>query len=81
MDEKLVEMLAADVVERLEAAKRELVNQMRNQGLLASDGWRISEELRHTIEGTEWIFRPIHFTKPAPDLEVSVWLDHEGRLI
>ena len=79
MNDKQVESLAAEVVARLQEAKRELVARMQGLGLSPASGWRITEELRHTVHGTEWIFRPVHLREPAPDLEVRVAIDQSGR--
>lgn len=79
MDDKLVEALAADVTRRIADAKESLAAQMRDLGLHRKDGWRIIEELRSTVEGTEWVFRPVHLREPSPDLETTVAIDHSGR--
>ena len=76
-----VESLAAEVVARLEGAKRELLAKMQAMGMSAATGWRMTEELRHTVAGTEWIFRPVHLREPSPDLEVRVAIDHGGRAL
>jgi len=80
MEDKHVEALAAEVVNRLAAARKELSIQMGALGLGLGNGWRVSEELRHTVGGTEWTFRPVHLREPSPPLEVKVAIDHEGRL-
>lgn len=77
--DKHVESLAAEVVARLEQAKRELAARMQSKGMTSATGWRVTEELRHTVIGTEWIFRPVHLREPSPDLEVRVAIDHGGR--
>lgn len=77
--DKHVESLAAEVVARLEQAKRELAIRMQSKGMTSATGWRVTEELRHTVTGTEWIFRPVHLREPSPDLEVRVAIDHGGR--
>ena len=74
-----VEILATTVVERLKAARNALLAQMQALGLTPSKGWRIAEELRHTTEGTEWVFRPMHVREAIPDLRSVVLIDHEGR--
>jgi roadblock/LC7 domain-containing protein len=79
MNERHVESLAAEVVARLEGAKRELAARMQAMGMTAATGWRVTEELRHTVAGTEWIFRPVHLREPSPDVEVRVAIDHGGR--
>jgi hypothetical protein len=79
MDDKLVEALAADANRRIAHARESLEAQMRERGLHRKDGWRIVEELRSTVEGTEWVFRPVHLREPSPDLETTVAIDHSGR--
>lgn len=74
-----VESLAAEVVTRLADAKRELAARMQSLGMSPATGWRVTEELRHTVHGTEWIFRPVHLREPSPDLEVRVAIDQGGR--
>lgn len=79
MEDKLVEALAADINRRIEEAKERLAAQMLELGLKQKDGWRVMEELRTTVDGTEWVFRPVHLREPSPDLETSVAIDHSGR--
>lgn len=78
-NDKHVESLAAEVVARLTDAKRELTERMQSMGMSPATGWRVTEELRHTVHGTEWIFRPVHLREPSPSLEVRVAIDHSGR--
>lgn len=79
MEDKQVEALAAQVVSRLAEARKELATQMGALGLGIANGWRVSEELKHTIHGTEWTLKPVHLREAAPPLEVKVAIDHEGR--
>ena len=79
MTEKQVEELASDVVQRLKTARNTLLAEMQALGLTPAKGWRIVEELRHTTEGTEWTFRPMHLREPLPDLSTTVLIDQEGR--
>lgn len=79
MEDKQVEALAAEVFARLAAARTQLAEQMRTLGLGVSNGWRVTEELKHTVTGTEWTFRPVHLREPSPPLEVKVAIDHDGR--
>jgi hypothetical protein len=79
MQDKNVESLAAEVAVRLAEAKRELSGRMQAQGMSPAKGWRVTEELRHTVRGTEWIFRPVHLREPSPELEVRVAIDHAGK--
>lgn len=81
MDRKQVETLASNVVERLASAKENLRARMNEVGLTPARGWRIGEELHHTMQGTEWIFRPVHLRENAPDMYARVLIDHEGRLV
>jgi hypothetical protein len=82
MTDKLVQSLASGVAHRLKEAKDSLHEQMKALGLTPEAGWRISEELRHTIDGTEWVFKPIHLREHAPhELCTNVRIDHEGRLL
>ena len=79
MSDKKVEELASDVVQRLKAARTALLAEMHALGLTAANGWRVIEELRHTTEGTEWTFRPMHLREHLPDLSSTVLIDHDGR--
>ena len=79
MDEKIVEALAADIAHRIANARKRLFEEMAALGLTPDAGWRINEELRHTVEGTQWVFRPIHLRERAPDLQTTVAIDHTGR--
>jgi hypothetical protein len=81
MPEEIVQILAGTAFERLAAAKKELLAQMEAVGLKTSAGWRITEELRHTVNGTEWVFRPVHVREPSPDLAVRVLIGHDGHLL
>ena len=79
MEDKQVEELASEVFARLAEARKMLAAQMSQLGLGLANGWRVTEELRHTVQGTEWTFRPVHLREPSPPLEVKVAIDHEGR--
>jgi hypothetical protein len=79
MGDSNVEDLARQVHARLQLARQSLLSQMADKGLVAARGWRVTEELRHTVTGTEWIFRPVHLHEPAPEVEVRVCIDHSGR--
>ena len=79
MEDKQVEFLASDVFERLGAARKALLAEMHALGLTPEKGWRIIEELRHTTEGTLWIFRPMHLREHLPELSRTVLIDQEGR--
>lgn len=79
MEDKHVRALAEQVSARLAAAKERLLAQMRALGLEPAEGWRITEELRHTVNGTEWVLRPVHLREPSPHLEERVAIDPSGR--
>ena len=82
MTDKLVESLSNDIGARLAAARNALMAEMHALGLTPANGWRVVEELRHTLQGTEWTFRPMHIRELAPDdLRSSVVIDHDGRAI
>ena len=75
-----VQVLASNIASRLEAARAKLLAEMHALGLTAEAGWRVMEELRHTMDGTEWIFKPMHIREPIPtDLRATVLIDHDGR--
>ena len=79
MEDKQVEALANEVFSRRASARKELAAKMADLGLSLGNGWRVTEELRHTVQGTEWTFKPVHLREPSPPLEVKVAIDHEGR--
>ena len=79
MEDKQVDLLASSVVECLKDAREALLKEMQGRGLTPAKGWRVVEELRHTTEGTEWTFRPMHIRESSPDLRSTVVIDHEGR--
>ena len=81
MEDSQVEILATSAAEQLKAARLALLAQMQGLGLTPAKGWRVAEELRHTTEGTQWIFRPMHIREAVPDLCSVVVIDHEGRLV
>lgn len=76
-----VEALANEVTARLKAARAELEVKMLERDLTPANGWRIFEDLRHTVEGTQWTFRPMHLRDDIPELCTIVTIDQEGRLV
>ena len=76
-----VDHLTQHVARALEQARDILLARMASVGLSPQGGWRIKEELRHSIAGTEWILSPIHLREMAPEMEVRVRIDAEGRLV
>jgi hypothetical protein len=73
--------LAHHVAAALKRARDELLQRMARIGLTPERGWRVKEELRHTLEGTEWILSPIHMREASPQLEERVLIDGDGRLV
>jgi hypothetical protein len=71
-------ILAAAVGARIQDAKAEIAAKMAAAGLTARDGWRVSEELRSTPEGTQFVFRPVHSRLDAPGIESTVTIDSDG---
>ena len=76
-----VDQLTQRIVRALERARDTLLERMLHAGLSPHDGWRVKEELRHTLDGTEWILSPIHLRELPPQLEERVRIDAEGRLV
>jgi hypothetical protein len=76
-----VEDLTHYVARALEQARDALLERMLRAGLSPQAGWRVKEELRHSLEGTVWILSPIHLREPSPELEVRVRIDPDGRLV
>jgi len=68
------------VARALGQARDTLMGHMLRAGLTPQAGWRVKEELRHSLEGTVWILSPIHLREPSPELEVRVRIDPDGRL-
>ena len=71
--------LASQLATLIAAARTALEREMQAAGLRATDGWRINEQIRHTIEGTEFIFRPIHMRLQCEDMERCVRIDPDGH--
>ena len=71
--------LASHLARRIADARASLESEMRAAGLHAKDGWKIAEQVRHTVEGTDFIFTPIHLRLARPDLERRVCINHEGH--
>lgn len=69
------------VVRALQRARDRLLARMADTGLHPERGWRVKEELRETVAGTEWILSPIHLREPSPEIEERVRIDESGRLV
>jgi hypothetical protein len=72
------EVLSAAVHARLLEARADVAARMAQQGLAEKDGWRIHEEMRSTLRGTEWVVRPVHIHRDAPGIEAVVVIDASG---
>jgi hypothetical protein len=70
--------LSAALSARISSARARLAGWMEGQGLLEREGWRVSEELRSSPQGTEFVFRPIHMRLPSPPHEEVVLVDSNG---
>jgi hypothetical protein len=73
--------LASQLARRLAYARASLEQEMQAAGMHARHGWRIAEEVRHTVHGTDFIFTPIHMKLARPEMERRVSIDHEGQPI
>lgn len=71
--------LASHLARRISQARASLEQEMRAEGMHAKDGWKIAEQVRHTIAGTDFIFTPIHLRLSREDMERCVSIDHEGN--
>jgi hypothetical protein len=72
------EVLSAALHARLAEAREVVAARMKASGLSAKDGWRIHEETRSTLEGSQWVVRPVHIHRDAPGLEAIVLIDALG---
>lgn len=72
------EVLSAAVLARLVAARQSVAARMAKLGLREQDGWRISEELRTSPIGTQFVLRPIHTRLDSPGFEATVTVDNDG---
>jgi hypothetical protein len=72
------EVLSAAVRARLSEARVRVMALMAAAGLRERDGWRIHEEMRSCVAGTEWVLRPVHIHRDAPGLEAIVLIDSDG---
>ena len=73
--------LASLLARRISQARAALEKDMAAADLHAKNGWRIAEAIKHTVDGTDFIFRPIHMKLVHPELEQRVSIDHEGQPI
>ena len=59
--------IALALSERRDIARIMLRREMEARGLAEKDGWKIDEQLRNVVGGTELVLRPIHMREHAPD--------------
>jgi hypothetical protein len=68
--------------ERYCAARAHLRAQMSEHGLLASDGWGITEITREEAGRTVIVLRPVHLHKATPEgFECIVWVEKNGHAV
>lgn len=72
------EVLSAALRARIAEARADIVARMKASGLSEKDGWRIHEEMRSSLRGTQWVLRPVHIHREAPGLEAVVTIDASG---
>ena len=72
------EVLSAAVRARIQQARADVAARMAALGLSEKDGWRIHEEMRQVLGGTEWVFRPVHMHRDAPGVQAVVTIDTSG---
>jgi hypothetical protein len=74
--------IAARFAKACAEARADLLRQMEEAGLRASEGWKIVETLRQVAGGSELVMRPLHLHKPSPpDLECVVKIDLDTAAI
>ena len=74
--------LAVQFAKKRDEARDTLRRHMEERGLAESDGWRITETIRHRNGRTELVLRPIHLRlDPPPGLECVVAIDEPGSRI
>ena len=59
--------IALALSERRDIARIMLRREMDSRGLTEGAGWKIDEQLRNVVGGTELILRPIHLRERAPE--------------
>ena len=70
--------IALALSERRDIARIMLRREMEARGLGEKDGWKIDEQLRNVVGGTELVLRPIHMREHAPeDLVYVVAINEE----
>ena len=70
--------IALALSERRDIARIMLRREMEARGLTESAGWKIDEQLRNVVGGTELVLRPIHMREHSPhDLVYVVAISEE----
>jgi hypothetical protein len=76
--EDRTQQIALALAERREIARIMLRREMDARGLTEKAGWKIDEQLRNVVGGTELVLRPIHMREHAPgDLVYVVAISEE----
>ena len=76
--EDRTQQIAMALSERRDIARIMLRREMDARGLTEKAGWKIDEQLRNVVGGTELVLRPMHMREPAPaDLVYIVSISEE----
>lgn len=76
--EDRTQQIALALSERRDIARIMLRREMETRGLTEAAGWKIDEQLRNVVGGTELVLRPIHLREHAPaDLQYVVVISEE----
>lgn len=68
--------------ERYCAARAHLRAQMSASGMLAAEGWGITEITREEAGRTVIVLRPVHLHQPTPEgFECIVWVERNGETV
>ena len=82
MGEMNVDVLSAELAEKLQHAHAFLRAEMKKLGLLEEHGWSIAEIVRECPGGSELVLRPLHLKlEPPAGLECVVWFIEEPARI
>jgi len=76
--EDRTQQIAMALSERRDIARIMLRREMDARGLTEKAGWKIDEQLRNVVGGTELVLRPMHMREHAPpDLVYVVSISEE----
>ena len=71
-------VLAAAIEAQRATAKTRLLQQMKDRGLTADEGWTVVEMVKSMGDGSAIVFRPVHLRHTAPELETRVLISEDG---